>query len=284
MNAAAMRLELVARLFAETGVKQLFLMVHRMVRKYYTKPDIIRLRNKWVEVDPRTWANRKDMTINVGLGTGNRDAQLSHLMTILAAQKEAMAGGLSVVNESNLYNALVKLTQNAGFKHPELFWTDPKTAPPKPPRTDPAIEVEKMKIHADQQKFAAESQMKQAEQQMQTSAEIQKTESQIALSKQESQAKLMQEQIRMEAELDLERDKMLMEAELEKFKASLKAETDLKIANMQAEMQAQEMRYQMLNDERNSMIDQSRHAEKIAAMSKPKKVVFDKNGRVQGIE
>jgi 5-formyltetrahydrofolate cyclo-ligase len=119
---------------------------------------------------------------------------------------------------------------------------------------------------------------------MQTSAEIQKTESQIALSKQESQAKLMQEQIRMEAELDLERDKMLMEAELEKFKASLKAETDLKIANMQAEMQAQEMRYQMLNDERNSMIDQSRHAEKIAAMNKPKKVVFDKNGRVQGIE
>ena len=156
MNAAAMRLELVARLFAETGVKQLFLMVHRMVRKYYTKPDIIRLRNKWVEVDPRTWANRKDMTINVGLGTGNRDAQLSHLMTILAAQKEAMAGGLSVVNESNLYNALVKLTQNAGFKHPELFWTDPKTAPPKQQQEAPEITIKKMELQSKENETGAE--------------------------------------------------------------------------------------------------------------------------------
>lgn len=174
MNAAAMRLELVARLFAETGVKQLFLMVHRMVRKYYTKPDIIRLRNKWVEVDPRAWSNRKDMTVNVGLGTGNRDAQLGHLMTILAAQKEAMAGGLNVVNETNLYNALVKLTQNAGFKNPELFWTDPKTAPPKQPQEPPEITIKKMELQAKQNEAgmaiqasavdsAAEHQLKQEE-------------------------------------------------------------------------------------------------------------------------
>jgi len=284
MTAAAMRLELVARLFAETGVKQLFLMVHRLVRKYYTKPDIIRLRNKWVEVDPRAWANRKDMTVNVGLGNGNRDAQMNHLVTILTAQKEAMAAGLNVVNESNLYNALVKLTQHAGFKHPELFWTDPKTAPPKPPQTDPKVEVEKMKLKAEQQKFSAEAQLKQMEQQSQQNAEAQKMQAQMTLDQQESQAKMAQEQMKVEAELVLEREKMLMEAELERYKAQLKAETDIKIAQMQAEMQAQEMRHQMLNDERNTLIDQSRHEEKIAMMNRPKRIVRDDSGRAQGIE
>jgi threonine synthase len=87
MQAAAARLELVARVFAETGVKDLFMLVHKLVRQNYTKPDIVRLRGKWAEVDPRQWANRADMSIAVGLGTGNKDAQLMHIQTILAAQR-----------------------------------------------------------------------------------------------------------------------------------------------------------------------------------------------------
>ena len=266
MDAAAMRLELVARLFAETGVKQLFMMVHRMVRMYYTKPDIIRLRNQWVEVDPREWSNRKDMTINVGLGNGNNDAQLNHLQVIFMAQKEALASGLNIVNESNIYNSLVKLTQQSGFKNPELFWTDPKTAPPKQPQEDPKITIEKMKIEADQQKFAAEAHLNDA------------------VGQKDIQAKMAQEQAKMEVEIVLEREKMALEAELEKFKAQLKAETDMKIAQMNAEMQVHELRHQMLNDERNAMIEQSRHDEKMAAMNRPKRIIRDHSGRAQGIE
>jgi hypothetical protein len=43
MSAAQQRLELVARTFAETGVKDLFMLVHRLVRKTLTKPDIVRI-------------------------------------------------------------------------------------------------------------------------------------------------------------------------------------------------------------------------------------------------
>jgi len=68
MSAAQQRIELVARTFAETGVKDLFQLVHKLVRTTLTKPDIIRLRNRWVEVDPREWKARKDMSISVGLG------------------------------------------------------------------------------------------------------------------------------------------------------------------------------------------------------------------------
>jgi len=95
MSAAQQRIELVARTFAETGVKDLFKLVHRLVRTSYTKPDVVRLRNKWIDVDPREWKNRNDLTISVGLGAGNKDQQLMHLTTILQMQKEALAAGIT---------------------------------------------------------------------------------------------------------------------------------------------------------------------------------------------
>ncbi|NDB62182.1 hypothetical protein EB001_27650, partial [bacterium] len=103
MNASQQRIELVARTFAETGVKELFKLVHRLVRTTLTKPDIVRMRNKWVEVDPREWEDRKDLSISVGLGAGNKDQQLTHLMSILQMQKEAIQIGIT--SPEKIYNA-----------------------------------------------------------------------------------------------------------------------------------------------------------------------------------
>jgi hypothetical protein len=211
MNAAAQRLELVARTFAETGVKDLFLLVHRLVRQNYTKPDIVRLRNKWVEVDPRSWKNRKDLTISVGLGSGNKDQQLMHLNSILQFQKEAINYGLT--SPDKIYNALAKLTQNAGFKNPEEFWTNPLENPhpqqqqPDPQQTliDGQMQIEQMKLQADAQ-----------------------------LAQQKAQASLQQEQLRSQNDILIEREKIAAQMELERFKAQLKAETDLAIAQIRA--------------------------------------------------
>lgn len=282
MQASAARLELVARLFAETGVKDLFLLTHRLIRQNYTKPEIVRLRGKWVEVDPRTWKTRHDMTINVGLGTGNKDQQLMHLQTIIAAQMQSMP--LGVVEPRNIYNALIKLTQNAGFKHPDEFWTDPTMKPPQPPQPPPEVQVEQMrlqakqqelqvKLQAEQQKFQAEQQIKQSEMQMQAQFENQK-----------AQAQLQHEQIRSQNDVEIERDKLQMQAELERYKAQLKAETDLKIATMELEMKTREMERQAQLDRENAVLEQLRHEQKLEAMTRAKKVMRDENGRVSGVE
>ncbi len=121
----------------------------------------MRLRNRWVTVDPRDWKSRNDMTINVGLGTGGKTEQLAHL-TVIGAQKEAMAAGL--VSPKNLYNAAKEFTKLAGHKNVDLFFTapgtppdpnDPTSAPIKPP-ADPKMhgaerkaEIEKMQAQAD---------------------------------------------------------------------------------------------------------------------------------------
>ncbi len=204
MSAAQQRIELVARTFAETGVKDLFQLVHKLVRTTLTKPDIIRLRNRWVEVDPREWKARKDMSISVGLGAGNKDQQLMHLTTILQMQKEAIQIGIT--NPEKIYNALAKLTQNAGFKNPEEFWTNPANTPEQ-----------------------------EGQQQKPTEAEIM-VQGQLQIEQQKAQAQMMQEQERSKNDIIIEREKIIAQAELEKFKAQLKAETDLSIAQLKSQL------------------------------------------------
>jgi len=204
MNASQQRIELVARTFAETGVKELFKLVHHLVRTTLTKPDIIRLRNKWVEVDPREWKARKDLSISVGLGAGNKDQQLVHLTSILNMQKEAIAVGLT--NPEKIYNALAKLTQNAGFKNPEEFWVNPANTPEQEgQKQDKPSEAEIM------------------------------IQGQLQIEQQKAQAQLQQEQVRSQNDVIIEREKIAAQAELERFKAQLKAETDLAIAQIKAQ-------------------------------------------------
>ena len=204
MNASQQRIELVARTFAETGVKELFKLVHRLVRTTLTKPDIVRIRNKWVEVDPREWDDRKDLSISVGLGAGNKDQQLVHLTTILNMQKEAIQVGLT--NPEKIYNALAKLTQNAGFKNPEEFWVNPANTP--------------------QQEGQQEERPSEAEIAVQ---------GQLQIEREKAQAQLQQEQLRSQNDVIIEREKIAAQAELERFKAQLKAETDLAIAQIKAQ-------------------------------------------------
>ena len=203
MNASQQRIELVARTFAETGVKELFKLVHYLVRTTLTKPDIIRLRNKWVEVDPREWKARKDLSISVGLGAGNKDQQLVHLTSILQMQKEAIQVGLT--SPEKIYNALAKLTQNAGFKNPEEFWINPANTPEQEGQPNKPSEAEIM------------------------------VQGQLQIEQQKAQAQLQQEQVRSQNDVIIEREKIAAQAELERFKAQLKAETDLAIAQIKAQ-------------------------------------------------
>jgi hypothetical protein len=212
MSAAQQRIELVARTFAETGVKDLFLLVHRLVRMNYTKPDIIRLRNRWVEVDPRGWKNRKDLSVSVGLGAGNKDQQLMHLTTILQMQKEAIQIGIT--SPDKIYNALAKLTQNAGFKNPEEFWTNPADNPqPQEQQKDPNQTIIEGQMQIEQMKAQADMQLQQ----------------------QKAQSQLQQEQIRSQNDITIEREKIGAQMELERYKAQLRAETDLAIAQIKAQ-------------------------------------------------
>jgi hypothetical protein len=167
MTAAQQRVELIARVFAETGIKDLFRKILELVGKHQSAPRIIRLRNRWVPMDPRSWNTQMDLSINVGLGTGNRDQMLTHLQNLLGIQVQAikLQGGAAgpIVTLDNIYNTLAKLVENAGLKSVDAYFTAPGAMPPAPqppqaeggaPPMDPNVLALQQKTQVDAARLA----------------------------------------------------------------------------------------------------------------------------------
>jgi len=72
MQAGAQRLELVARVFAETLVKRLYLLMLKQVTQYQNRQQQVKINGRWLDIDPREWKNRYDMTVSVGVGNASR--------------------------------------------------------------------------------------------------------------------------------------------------------------------------------------------------------------------
>jgi len=143
-SARSEKKEMIARLFAETGVKELMKGILYTLNKNSMREMMIRVNNRFIPVDPRNWNTQWDLTVNVGLGTGNKDQQLSHIMNMMTIQKEMVAAGkTNIVNDANLYASAKKVAENAGYKQVSEFFTDPKTTPPpQPPLPPEAIKAQ----------------------------------------------------------------------------------------------------------------------------------------------
>ena len=170
VNASTQRIELIARIFAETGVKDLFKCIMQLVTKYQDKARIIRLRNNFVEMNPTEWADKEmDVSIHVGLGTGNTDHRVNLLSQILNIQQMLVKeGGYGrLVDESKIYNTLEKLVVNAGFNSAQPFFVDPSTVPPPPPpdpmKENPLLMAAMAEIEAGKEKAIATIQQKREE-------------------------------------------------------------------------------------------------------------------------
>lgn len=225
MGAAQMRLELIARTFAETGVKQLFLGVQKILLQHSKKEQIVRLRNKWVPVDPRQWKTRTDMTVSVGLGTGNKQEMLGHIMNILQVQQQALQIGIAT--PQNIYESCIELTKNAGFKDADKYWTNPVQQQQNPPQPDPKLELEKQKHQDDvqMQQQQAQADYQQAQQKMQQ-------DYQLAQQQMNKDITLAREQ--MLKEIGIERDKVMAEIQLERERYVLEAAHAVHKTNNQA--------------------------------------------------
>jgi hypothetical protein len=119
-------------MFAETGVKDLMQGIkHLLIKTRSGKPLALRLRGQWVNVDPREWKTQWDMTVNVGLGTNDKQAQAMHIQQIMAVQKGVKEVYPHLVTDVNAYNAAKRLQETAGYKQEGEFFTPPG---PKNPR------------------------------------------------------------------------------------------------------------------------------------------------------
>ena len=92
MSAAQSRVELIARNFAETGVKDLMATIYTLLYKNQDKQRVVMLRNEWVPVRPDVWNDKYDCTVSVALGQGNKDQQMMHLSQMIQFASQSMQG------------------------------------------------------------------------------------------------------------------------------------------------------------------------------------------------
>ena len=173
VSAAQQHLELIARVFAETGLRALFKGILKLVVENQDRARVVRLRNQWVPIDPRSWNAEMDVDIDVALGGANEEQKIAVLMSIAQKQEQimqTMGPQNPIVTPQQYRNTLARLAEASGYKNADEFFQNPATmpppAPPPPPPPDPAqllAEVERQKILADIQNNTADLELKRQE-------------------------------------------------------------------------------------------------------------------------
>ena len=151
-NAGRERVEMIARTFAETGVKTLFRHVLNLTRDHTTGPCPMRLHGRWVAPCPRSWPGLMDIRVAVGLGTGERDKDLAGIMTLLQVTAEIirLQGGVAgpFVGAVELQAQLQALVSALGIQPADGFFAtlpphgsagNPIGVAPTPPPPDPRL-------------------------------------------------------------------------------------------------------------------------------------------------
>ena len=182
VQGAQQKVEMIARVFAETGVKELARLILDCVVKFMPRPQIIRLRNDFVEINPNNWATEFDIDVEVGLGNGKEDEKLAMLVQIAGKQEQLIQQlGINnpVVSLSQYINTLSEIAKMAGFKDTSKFFNQGQQL--------------EQALLAQQQQQSGEN------------PELIKIQNELALKKQ-----------KIEAEIALDREKMMMEFELRK--------------------------------------------------------------------
>lgn len=226
-DSAYSQIELIARNQAELGWRRVFKQILKLIVKHQDRPRTIRLRDEWVDMDPRYWNANMDVTINIGLGTGSRDRDMAMLNTILGVQltiadKLAQGGFAAEALEMlpKVNTTAIKLAESAGIRNPEQYYLDIK--PEKleqmkqeaANRPDPVAQAEQAK--AQTQLAIAQQDAQLQAQADQRKAEIESVQAQADIAtqdrKNQNEAQLKQ------LDFQLKREMAMIQAQLDREK------------------------------------------------------------------
>src|SRR6056300_1864055 len=212
-TAAQGKLELIARIFAETGVTSLFRGILHLLCKYQDKARVVRINGEFIPFDPREWKTNYNVNINVGLGTGQRQEQLATMQMILAKQEQILQQyGLSnpLVNIKQYRDTLAKFINMAGFKDSTEFMNEitpemnAALSQPQPEKPDPNTQAAQVLAQVEREKAQLKAQTDQAK--------LQLDREQMQLKAQQEALELKQKEVQQTADLALKELKIKLDA------------------------------------------------------------------------
>lgn len=246
------KVELIARNFAQGGLRDFFRIILKLVVAHQDRAETIRLRDEWVEMDPRSWNAEMDVTINTGLGTGSRERDLAMLMQLYGAQKELLmmamqAGGpqmaFKLVSPKMLHNTLAKMVEASGLRDVDQYFgeiDDEEMAgimEAQSQQSDPETQKAQAQIQIAAQKAQADATL--AQQKAQADMEIQRERNAIDIQAQRERSVMELQHMREKsaAELQIKRDEAILNAQLRRDEMELEAMLTAQANKMKADAQ-----------------------------------------------
>jgi len=187
------RIELVARTFAETGVRNLFKSIYNLVQRYEDRKKIIRVQNKYFEVDPSSWREDMDVEVRVGLGYGDSDVRVQNLSAFSDLMSKVVQTplGQGIVSPENIYGMMREIGDELGIKNIDRFVTPP---PPPAPPAGPSLQDQAIQAQAQAMLMQAQA--------SQTEAMVKTKDLEIKM------AKLELDRIELEANIALKKEEL----------------------------------------------------------------------------
>jgi len=237
IGAALMKIELLARTYAETSIQRLFRMILALAVRYQQEPLTINLDGKDFEVDPRAWKSDMGVTVAVGLGTGNDDERKAALAFVLQKQEQILqtAGPTNpLCDMANYGEALHDFMQLTPYRASDKYFKRPTEQEMQAFAAQQAKAAQEQAggdAQAKMAKVQADAQAKQAKAQ----ADAQVQQGKLQLQAMQGQQQLQLEAARAQNEMELERAKAAAKLQLEQQIARTQAATNM--AELQGEMQ-----------------------------------------------
>lgn len=218
--ASAQQIELyICRNFVELAVAPMFAKRYRLMRKY-GQPFRMKVQGAYTVIDPSLWPDDPSMSINVGLGTGNKDQKLNYRMQLLGIQQTALMAGVPVVTTEGIYENLKGMIEDSGLGPPSSYIVDPTTQPPQQPKPDPEMMKAQMQSQLDQQNAQNAHEQAMAKLALQQ----QDQQAQAAIKAEAAQQDLNTKRASAEQHAQLASDKAAHEAALAEAKTAKEAE------------------------------------------------------------
>jgi hypothetical protein len=273
-DAAYSQVELIARNQAELGWRRVFRQILKLIVKHQDRPRMIRLRDTWVEMDPRAWNANMDATINIGLGTGSRDRDMAMLNTILnvqmamtdrLAQGGFSAQALEMVPKINL--TAIKLAESAGIKNPDQFYLDLKPEMVEQMkqeaanRPDPEMQKEQVKAQTQLQLGQQQAQLDQQADERKAQIEAVQMQADIEAQNKKTEVEMLQAQQKFEMDKEL----AILEFQLQRELKMAELEMKRQMHEQQMAQQAEQHRQQMEAGVFKTMQSQETHNQKMEA-------------------
>jgi hypothetical protein len=231
LSGAQQHIEMIARIFAEDGMRRLFKGLLELVVQNQDKGRVIRLRNEYVNVDPRSWDATMDVTVNVALGGGLTEEKMQLLGMIIQDQKEQLANGSPLVTWVEYRKSLARFVEMGGWANADEFYRPfgekelqemQQAQAQQPQQPDPAmalVEVEREKAQTEAQIAAMKLQLQQQEIQLKDDRERGRITREMALKERELELKHQVDIRDSELKAQVARDRAAMDADIKRQQA-----------------------------------------------------------------